>query len=75
MCILASVLDDDVHNMCVTAWVLDDYAHICLGFGRLCAYLRRFWMTMYMLASVLDDNVHSCVGDTSLPEVCPCKPI
>ena len=45
--------------MCIFASVLDDFVHICVGLGRLRAYLRRFRSITCILASVLEDYVHT----------------
>ena len=34
--------------------VLDDFVQSCIGFGRLCVVLCRFWMALRSLVSVLD---------------------
>ena len=48
--------------MCMIASVLDDYVHDCFGFGRLWCIIASVLFTMCIIALVLDDYVQNCVG-------------
>ena len=47
--------------MCILVTVLDEDVHTCVGFGCRCASLCRFCMKMCILVSALHDYVDNCV--------------
>ena len=56
--------------MCILALVLNENVHNCVGFEKPCDKLRRFWKTLFMIASVLGEDVHTCVGFGKLCDHC-----